>query len=74
MEVWLAEKTRKTGAESLLQIEIKGGIFNYLGLDCLAMTKIIIKLKQPPEGVLWKKLFLRISQNSQKNTCARVSF
>ena len=25
-------------------------------------------------GVLWKKVFLKISQNSQKNTCARVSF
>ena len=25
-------------------------------------------------GVLWKKLFLEISQNSQVNTCARVSF
>ena len=25
-------------------------------------------------GVLWKKLFLQISQNSQKNICARVSF
>ena len=25
-------------------------------------------------GVLWKKVFLEISQNSQENTCARVSF
>ena len=25
-------------------------------------------------GVLCKKLFLEISQNSQENTCARVSF
>ena len=25
-------------------------------------------------GVLQKKVFLEISQNSQKNTCARVSF
>ena len=25
-------------------------------------------------GVLWKKVFLKISQNSQENTCARVSF
>ena len=24
-------------------------------------------------GVLWKKMFLEISQNSQENTCARVS-
>ena len=26
------------------------------------------------EGVLWEKAFLEISQNSQGNTCARVSF
>ena len=25
-------------------------------------------------GVLWKKVFLEISQYSQENTCARVSF
>ena len=25
-------------------------------------------------SVLWKKVFLEISQNSQENTCARVSF
>ena len=25
-------------------------------------------------GVLWKKVFLEISQNSQENTCVRVSF
>ena len=28
----------------------------------------------PTRGVLWKKVFLEISQNSQENTCARVSF
>ena len=26
------------------------------------------------EGVLWKKMFLKILQNSQENICARVSF
>ena len=30
--------------------------------------------KQSPRGVLWKKVFLEISQNSQENTCARASF
>ena len=25
-------------------------------------------------GVLWKKVFSEISQNSQENTCARLSF
>ena len=26
------------------------------------------------KGALWKEVFLEISQNSQENTCARVSF
>ena len=30
--------------------------------------------KQSSGGVLQKKVFLEISQNSQENTCARVSF
>ena len=30
--------------------------------------------KQPPGSVLLKKMFLESWQNSQKNTCARVSF
>ena len=36
------------------------------------------KIWQPAEtgtgDVLWKKVFLKIPQNSQENTCARVSF
>ena len=32
-------------------------------------------IKEPAtRGVLWEKVFLEISQNSQENTCARVSF
>ena len=30
--------------------------------------------KQSPGGVLYEKVFLEISQNSQESTCARVSF
>ena len=30
--------------------------------------------KQPPRGVLWKRWFLEISQNSQEKTFARISF
>ena len=30
--------------------------------------------QQPTRGVLSEKMFLKISQNSQENTCARVSF
>ena len=42
------------------------------------MTKNISNIAEQWEAaircVLWKKLFLEISQNSQENTCARVSF
>ena len=31
-------------------------------------------LETATRGVLCKKVFLEISQNSQENTCARVSF
>ena len=30
--------------------------------------------KQSPKGVLWKKVFLEISQNSEENSSPRVSF
>ena len=40
----------------------------------LSRHKII--QKQPPDEMwyLWKKVFLEITQNSQENTCTRVSF
>ena len=41
-----------------------------LGLRCLHRSHL---QKQPAE-VFYKKLFLKISQNSQENTCTRVSF
>ena len=34
----------------------------------------IIHLEAATGGVLYKKVFLKISQNSRENTCARVSF
>ena len=33
-----------------------------------------IKNEAATKGALWKKVFLEISENSQKNTFARVSF
>ena len=35
---------------------------------------LILNSEAATRGVLWKKLFLEISQNSQENTCSRVSF
>ena len=37
-------------------------------------TFICILTEAATRGVLFKKVFLEISQNSQENTCARVSF
>ena len=36
-------------------------------------SKVLCVQKQPQE-VFYKKVFLKISQNSQENTCAGVSF
>ena len=38
------------------------------------LEKIIKHSEAATRGVLCKKVFLEISQNSQENTCARVSF
>ena len=38
------------------------------------LTLSNIMSEEATRGVLLKKVFLRISQNSQENTCARVSF
>ena len=37
-------------------------------------TSISPKSEAATRGALWKKVFLKCSQNSQENTCARVSF
>ena len=39
----------------------------------LVNTYFLFSAKAATTGVLWKKVFLEISQNSQENTCARVS-
>ena len=36
--------------------------------------QVILWAEVATRGVLWKKVFLEISQNEQENTCARVSF
>ena len=42
--------------------------YEFLNLDTYTFQK------QPPEVFYEKKLFLKISQNSQEKTCARVHF
>ena len=50
--------------------------FSYFSI--MYMEAVIRRPGEPTEaatgGALWKKVFLEISQNSQENTCARVSF
>ena len=45
----------------------------YVGIDILILS-VIIFLEAVAQRCSVKKLFLEISQNSQENTCARVSF
>ena len=45
----------------------------YLIWQCLWFP-LCYNLKAATRGVLWKKMLLKISQYSQKSTCARVSF
>ena len=41
---------------------------------CIRENFCVVSQKQPPRGVLLKKVLLEISQNLQENTCVRVSF
>ena len=43
-------------------------------MKCLAIKLARETSEAATRGVLLKKVFLEISQNSQENTCARVSF
>ena len=47
-------------------------------MKVLTISKTVLhnlpSTKAATRGVLYKKVFLEISQNSQENTCARVSF
>ena len=40
----------------------------------LSLKRFIVNKEAAPGGVLWEKVFSEILQNSQENTCARVSF
>ena len=61
-----------------LSLNIDWSSFNNNNSACLNSIKLTFPVKQfffrSVGGVLLKKVFLEISQNSQENTCARVSF
>ena len=45
-----------------------------LSVLCIFYSTTHLYTEAATRDVLWKKVFLEISQNSQENTCARVSF
>ena len=49
-------------------------MFNLQYPKKLEATFFLLIQKQPRAVFLWKKVFLEVSQNSQENTCAIVSF
>ena len=49
-------------------------VFHMLAYQLLLATAILWSAEAATGGVLLKKVFLEILQNSQENTCARVSF
>ena len=56
----------------LYKKHMKNKYFNY---SEYALQRLYIQtIETATRGVLWKKLFLEISQNSQENTCTRVFF
>ena len=54
---------------------VKLYVVSVIGISCkIKHTKWYKMSEAPARGVLWKKVFLKLSKNSQENTCARVSF
>ena len=41
---------------------------------CFPLWISLVNTEAATEGVLWEKVFLETSQNSQENTCAGASF
>ena len=56
---------------AMIQQKLKLTLVNVLWNDEFGSCK---RQSSEISGVLWKKVFLEISPNSQENTCARVSF
>ena len=56
-------------------IPIRRPFLNFFSkyINLLQNVKLLLR-EAATGGVLWKKVFLKISQNSQENTCARFSF
>ena len=66
---------RETADLVTLTEEIFNGELHFLCSKSFVFPELLEDFrKQPPKVVYKKKVFLEISQNSQKNTCARISF
>ena len=62
----------KSSSNNLILPKYIAYLLSYLSLTSLFIA--IAKSQKPPTELFCKKVFLKISQNSQENTCARVSF
>ena len=56
-----------------LRCEIKMSIWCVI-INFEQISHLVVLSEAATRGVLWKEVFLEISQNSQENTCTRVSF
>ena len=65
--------TRYIGLDGLYNLQYLHSTWNKRRAG-LVISHKYYNQKQSSKGVLWKRMFLEISQNSQENTCARVSF
>ena len=62
-------------ADSSMRLSCKETIICHeVKLQTIIQLKYNIHSERATRGVLLEKVFLEISQNSQENTCARVSF
>ena len=71
-EDWALAKHWHSMFTSLLD-NSKSTFFVTTRSDCI-ISNSLFNLQEQPPGVLCKKVFLEISQNSQEKTCARVLF
>ena len=65
---------RHNGILMYLLLLVAGTIISKVYIFYVKFFTQCIKLEAAIRGVLCKKVFLEISQNSQESTCARVSF
>ena len=77
--VWLFQGGGLPGFSIILRVSTwkllgKQYLAQSLFLRIATKLQVLVFQKQPPEVFCEKKMFVKISHNSQRNACARVSF